>query len=157
MIQYWEGSYCTRIDGLFSKNCYEQSSEGKDSWTTCNQNTYATGIKRGHNDGIDASSLRCCEIDYNEPLTGNDPLPTSYRNDQGLYSFKHENGQWISSQRVNNLEVRSSNYGKLETFTVVNYGPDLGLYKIRTSFGQYIKCKENEDKPLMRHETWPGD
>ena len=81
MIQYWEGNYCTRIDGLFSKNCYEQFSEGVDKWTTCSQNTYATGIKRGNHDGIDGSYLRCCEIDYNEPLTGNDPLPTSYRND----------------------------------------------------------------------------
>lgn len=79
-------------------------------------NRYVTGIKRGHHHGMDGSYIRCCEIDYKAPLKGIDPLPTSYKTDDGKYSFKNEHGHWISEPKPAVVEVRSSNYGNLEKF-----------------------------------------
>lgn len=77
-------------------------------------NRYVTGIKRGHHHGMDGSYIRCCEIDYKAPLKGIDPLPTSYKTDDGKYSFKTEKDFWISESPFYYGLVKSSDYGKNE-------------------------------------------
>ena len=88
---------------------------------------------------MDGSYLRCCEINFKAPLKGIDPLPTSYRTDDGKYSFKNDNGHWMSILDTYWVQVRSSNYGNLEKFSVENYGPDVGLYMIKGENG-YFRC-----------------
>jgi len=88
------------LSGYFSKNCENIDAEGKDKTTVCPKNKFWTGIKRTRGKGLDEIQYQCCEADYHEPLTGDKPLPDSFKTAKGTYVFKIEKG--FKFLRMNN-------------------------------------------------------
>ena len=51
-------------------------------------NKFWTGVKRVAGDGgLDQLEYLCCEADYHEPQTGEHPLPVSFKDKNGKFSF----------------------------------------------------------------------
>lgn len=66
-------------------------------------------------------SLRCCEIDYHQPLKGHDSLPLKYKTKDGRYSFRNDHKHWIRAKGDNQrgrIDVMSTDYGAWEMFTL---------------------------------------
>ena len=54
----------------------------------CQNNKFWVGIKRARGKGTNELDYKCCEAEYHEPQKGNNPLPDSFQDENGRFSFQ---------------------------------------------------------------------
>jgi len=84
----WYKNHCNALNGWFTKNCEDIKAEGTNKVTVCPKNKFWTGIANDGGKGLDQSKFKCCEADYHEPQIGNHPLPDTFKDDNGKFSFQ---------------------------------------------------------------------
>ena len=68
-IDSWKGNYCNQLSGYFTKNCEEKGWEGRNKATMCPMKKFWTGVRGDRGGALDYLKMRCCEAEYNEPVS----------------------------------------------------------------------------------------
>jgi len=91
-LDSWLGSFCNKLSGFFTKNCEEKDWEGKDKATMCPKKKFWTGVRGDHGADLSRTKIRCCEAEYNEPVSP----PLRMRNGpHGNFYFRNQHGNLL--------------------------------------------------------------
>ena len=111
-------------------------------------NKYWTGVSRPGRPGTDEINYQCCELDYQKPQTGMNPLPSAYKDDKGKVSFYTKNqNRWLR-MNDNQVDYKSNTYGQSERFVLIPTRHEKGLYKLVNWQGKEMACESDSSSNM---------
>ena len=111
-------------------------------------NKYWTGVSRPGRPGTDEINYQCCELDYQKPQTGMNPLPEAYKDDKGKVSFYTKNqNRWLR-MNDNQVDYKSNTYGQSERFVLIPTRHEKGLYKLVNWQGKEMACESDSSSNM---------
>lgn len=130
-IKGWDANFCNVLKGYFTKNCETIIAGGQNKATVCPKNKFWNGVQR-ETSGIGLETLRylCCEIEYHEPLRGDHPLPDSFKDKDGKFSFHQAKGNRWLRMNDGSIDIKSPDHGPSERFSVQAVDINKGTYRI---------------------------
>ena len=117
-------------------------------------NFFWTGVYRSSGRGLDQIKIRCCEMEYHQPITGNEPVPSWFRGKNGKYSFNMDDQRWGNKWlRMHDhwVDLKNDKLGGWEGFDVVPVDIKKGLYKIKNHQGHVMACEGKDSDKLQKH------